>query len=68
MPTYLHNLKSILGADGVELLWLSKTIATPFIHHPVSQRRAKDILDSIRTGIEIQTKLAKFKLLANQAG
>lgn len=68
MPTYLQNLKTIYGADGVELFWLSRIIETPFINHPVSNRRAKAILDNIRAGIDTQTKLAKFKLLANQAG
>ncbi|WP_298150822.1 hypothetical protein [Flavobacterium sp.] len=68
MTAYLTRLKEVPGVDKIEIFWLSRTIATPFIDHPVSKRRAKQILDQIRIAISDPRKMGNFKLLANQAG
>lgn len=45
--TNFAHLISVPGVDKVEIYWLSRTIGTEKIFHPVAQRRAQKILSEI---------------------
>lgn len=57
---------NVPGVDKVEVYWLSRTIGTEKIFHPVAQRRAQRILSDIRNTIKGQT--ADLLFLKKQAG
>lgn len=43
-----NKFMDLEGVDKVEVLWLNRVMGTPFIHHPVSRKRARDILNEIK--------------------
>lgn len=46
--TNFVQFMNVPGVDKVEVFWLSRTIGTVKIFHPVAQRRAQRILSEIR--------------------